>query len=394
MNYLIFDNEVYYDAGDKKGSVSRQDIRSIFKGTADESSIAVIDTLQKQIVAPQKDNSRKEEALSSAFTGEYVTQSEQTGNNLFQVIAIEKTRITEIYKYLGFENVRLVVPYAVAVREFLKASRLFEEKKRIVFLDDLGNQVLLTIFNNDVFTSPRRLSIALKRVVSELTRSQENYRAQNKDETEIQFLIVTNSKEIMEEVVALGKEREKDVVFVPDPYPALTGLKHGRFSMHYLLPEQFIRLRKLHIFKKRLFNLGIMGAVSGALLFLFLVSFNMNKNALMHLKELRFEEASLNEALTRAYSAKYKDILRRGKKPDFPYFVGSFIEAIPCGYKAESITIKNLPGGSYRFEAIVSKNSEDESFVGFLLPPPFKQAKLENILVRGSPGIRVVLDIF
>lgn len=394
MNYIIFDNEIYYDAGDKKGSVSRQDIRSIFKGTAGESSIAVIDTLQKQIVAPQKDSSRKEEALSSAFTGEYVTQSEQTGNNLFQVIAIEKTRITEIYKYLGFENVRLVVPYAVAVREFLKASRLFEEKKRIVFLDDLGNQVLLTIFNNDVFTSPRRLSVALKRVVSELTRSQENYRAQNKDETEIQFLIVTNSKEIMEEVVALGQEREKNVVFVPDPYPALTGLKHGRFSMHYLLPEQFIRLRKLQIFKKRLFGFGTMGVVSGALLLLLLGTFSMNKNALTHLKDLQFKEVSLNEALTRAYSAKYRDILRRGKKPDFPYFISSFIEALPSGYKAESITLKNLPGGSYRFEAIVSKNSEDEPFIGFLLPRPFKQAKIENILVRGSPGIRVVLDIF
>ena len=47
MNYIIFDNEIYYDAGDTKGSVSRQDIRSIFKGTSGESSIAVKDTLQK-----------------------------------------------------------------------------------------------------------------------------------------------------------------------------------------------------------------------------------------------------------------------------------------------------------------------------------------------------------
>ena len=198
MNYLIFDNDVYYDLEGKTGIVPKPDIQAVFKGSTMEAAVAVIDTLQKQIAAPEKSPSRRDEVLSSAFTGEYLTQSEKIAENLFQVIAVEKPKINEVYKYLGFENVRLLVPYAVALREYLKNNKLLDENKRIVFLDHLGDQVLLTIFNKEVFTTSRRLSKVLKQVTRELLRSQESYRSQNKLEAEINFLIVTNSQEILD----------------------------------------------------------------------------------------------------------------------------------------------------------------------------------------------------
>ena len=120
-----------------------------------------------------------------------------------------------------------MVPYAVALREFLKNNKLLDEKKRIVFLDHLGDQVLLTIFNKEVFTTPRRLSKVLKQVTRELLRSQESYRSQNKLEAEISFLIVTNSQEIIDEIVSSGLETKENIVFVQDAYPALSRLKAG-----------------------------------------------------------------------------------------------------------------------------------------------------------------------
>ncbi len=88
MNYLIFDNDVYCDLEGKTGIVLKPDIQAVFKGSTMEAAVAVIDTLQKQIAAPEKSPSRRDEVLSSAFTGEYLTQSEKIAENLFQVIAV------------------------------------------------------------------------------------------------------------------------------------------------------------------------------------------------------------------------------------------------------------------------------------------------------------------
>jgi hypothetical protein len=394
MNYLIFDNDVYYDIDAKTGVAPKHEIQAVFKGSTREVSVAIIDTLQKQVAAPEKSPSKKDEVIASSFTGEYLIQSERIAENLFQVIAVEKLKINEVYKCLGFENVRLVVPYGIALREFLKNNNLVDDKKRIVFLDHLGDQVLLTIFNKEVFTAPRRLTKVLSQVTRELMRSQESYRSVNKTDAEISFLLVTNSKEIADEIVSSGLDSKDNIIIVQDPYPALSGLKQGNFSMHYLLPEQFIRLRKLKEAKKRIFNLGVMLGVLILFLILLLGSFSMNKTASMRLKSLQLEEASSNEALKRAYLTKYKDILRREKKINFPHFLNLFLKALPSEYKVESVTIRSSSNGRYRLEAIVSLGAKDTPFTKVSLSRVFKQARVENILVKDNPGLKVTLDIF
>ena len=393
MNYLIFDNDVYYDLEGKTGIAPKPDIQAVFKGSTMEAAVAVIDTLQKQVAAPEKSPSRRDEVLSSAFTGEYLTQSERIAENLFQVIAVEKPRINEVYKYLGFENVRLLVPYAVALREYLKNNKLLDENKRIVFLDHLGDQVLLTIFNKEVFTTPRRLSKVLKQVTRELLRSQESYRSQNKLEAEISFLIVTNSQEIIDEIVSSGLETKENIVFVKDTYPALSGLRQGKFSMHYMLPEQFIRLRELKVAKKRVFKLGVMLGILAVFLAVLLGVYSVNKTASSRLKNLQLEAVSLSKTLEKDYLTKYKDILRSKKKIDFPYYLNAFLETLPYECVPESITIKEVSSGHYKFEAILSLDQKDKPFSRMSLSKAFKQAKIENILVKDNPGLKITLDI-
>lgn len=393
MSYLIFDNEIYYDSDGKTGILSKDKINSVF-GATQEFSVALIDTLQKQVAAPEKSPSKRDEVIASSFSGEYLTQSEKIAANLFQVIAVEKPKVAEIYKHLGFERIRQLVPYGTALREFLKDSALlFAKNKTIVFLDHMTNQVLLTIFDNEAFTTPRRLSVAVKRVVSELTRSEENYKALNKDKEEISFLIATNSKEIADEIVSSGLDSKENILLFSESYPALIGLKQGKFSMHYMLPEQFIRLRKLKVLRKRIFSFGIMAVLFAGLLIMFLGTLSMQKSDLLRLESLQRKVASGNEALKATYGAKYKDILRHKTKPDFAYLVNSFMQGIPYGYKQESITIMNLPGGSYRLEVILSQEARHHSSARFSLPDAFKKARLENILVKGNPGVKVTLDI-
>jgi hypothetical protein len=393
MNYLIFDNDVYYDLDGKTGIAPKSDIQAVFKGSSMDAQVVVIDTLQKQVAAPEKIPLRRDEVLSSAFTGEYLTQSEKISENLFQVIAVEKPRINEVYKYLGFENVKLLIPYAVALREFLKKNNLLNDEKRVVFLDHLGDQVLLTIFNKEVFTTPRRLTKVLKQVTRELQRSQESYKSQNKTEEEIKFLIVTNNKEIIEELVSGGYEVKENIVLVEDAYPALTGLKQGKFSMHYMLPEQFIRLRELELAKRRVFRLGVMLVVLAAFLAVLLGVYSINKTASNRLKNLQLEAGSLSKALEKDYLVKYKDILRKEKKVNFPYYLDAFFKILPAECNPELVSIRQVSSGRYRFEAIISFETKDKPFSRISLSKVFKQARIENILVKDSPGIKITLDI-
>ncbi|MFA5346009.1 MAG: hypothetical protein WC315_07040 [Candidatus Omnitrophota bacterium] len=391
MNYIIFDNDIYYDKAGKTGFCAKDKMGSVF-GVNEEFSVAIIDTLQKQVVAPEKQVSKKDEVLASSFSGDYLIHSERLSQNLFQVIAAEKSKIAEVYKHLGFENVKLLVPYGMALREFLKSNGLFVQDKRIVFLDYQENQILFTIFNNDLFTTPRRLSAMLKRVVPELIRSEENYKALNKDRKEITFLIATNNKEIADEIILSGIETKENILCFTESYPALAGLKQGNFSMHYLLPEHFIRLKKFARLKKRIFSFGIITAILGVFLVMFLGSVKMNEAARRRLDDLRNKVVSADKTLQKAYSAKYKDILRHEAKPDFSYFIVSFINALPYGYTLESINIIGA-SGRYKLEAVILQKTGFQAFVKLTLPGVFKEAWQENILVKGIPGVRVTLDI-
>jgi hypothetical protein len=134
--------------------------------------------------------------------------------------------------------------------------------------------------------------------------------------------------------------------------------------------------------------------VLAVFLILLLGSLSVNKTASMRLKNLQLEEASQEEILKSAYLAKYKDILRRQNKINFPYFFSLFFEALPSEYKLESVTIRGLSSGRYRFEAIVSLEAKDKPFTKMSLPAAFKQARVENILVKDNPGLKVTLDIF
>jgi len=392
MNYLIFDNDIYYDKAGKTGFCSKDKLGSVF-GTNEEFSVAIVDTLQKQQAAPEKPVLKRDEALAASFTGDYVTQSERIAPNLFQVIAAEKPKIAEVYKHLGFENVKLLVPYGVALREFLKSNRLFSQNKKIVFLDHLENQILLTIFNNDAFTTPRRLSAMVKLAVSEIVRSEENYKALNKNKEEINFLIATNSRPVADEIISSGMEAKENVFCFSESYPALTGLKQGSFSLHYLLPEHFIRLKKLALLRKRVFNFGVITAVLAAFLAMFFVSVKTNKAAHRRLEDLGKKAVSANKTLEEAYSVKYKDILRQKAKPNLPYFIDSFINALPDGYALESINIIGS-SGCYKLEAVILQKTKFQLLVKFVLPAAFREASRENILVKGIPGVRVTLDIY
>ena len=178
MNYLIFDNYIYYDSEGKRSTILKEKFSETFPSGLKDISIALIDSLQKKVSVSEKNAFKKDEALAGAFSGDYVTQAEKLDDDLFQVVALEKNKIDDIYKHFGFENTRLIVPYAVALREFLKANNLIPKEKGIVFLDHLGKLILLTIYKDNTFTTPRRFGLNNKHLSEEIIRSRKTTRIQ------------------------------------------------------------------------------------------------------------------------------------------------------------------------------------------------------------------------
>ena len=392
MNYLIFDTDIYYeDESGKARILKKNEIGALLSLPDKEYSVAVIETLQKKIVAPENIPAKKDEAIASSFSDEYAIESERIAQNLFQVTAIEKSKINALYKDLGFENVKLVVPYGIALREFIKDKDLFAKNKRVVFLDYIGNEVLLTIFNDKLFTTPRRLSVAINRVIVELTRSEENYKDLNKEEKGAKFLLATNSKTILDDVKKEGLEEE--IVYFEEKHPCLKALKQNKFSMHYMLPEELTRLRRMKDFKKRMLNLGMMALALGLSLTLLTGSFVVNRSVSAKFKVLSLEKASLEDTLMNSYKAKYKNILRSKNKVNIAYLVSVFTDALPYEYRIESITLKEISGG-YTFEAIASYGTTTQPVRKFVLPRLFKGARVENIFIKDKPAVRVVMDLF
>jgi hypothetical protein len=61
MNYLIFDTDIYYenDSG-ASGILTRDKIDTLFSCPDKECMVAVIETLQKKLVAPEKIPAKKD----------------------------------------------------------------------------------------------------------------------------------------------------------------------------------------------------------------------------------------------------------------------------------------------------------------------------------------------
>ena len=72
MNYLIFDNDIYYDIGGTTGIAAKDKVCELFKEPAKDSIVVIIDTTQKQVAAPEKSPSKIDEVIASSFSGDYL----------------------------------------------------------------------------------------------------------------------------------------------------------------------------------------------------------------------------------------------------------------------------------------------------------------------------------
>ena len=61
MNYLIFDNHIYYDVEGKRGTTLKEKLSETFPSGLKDISIALIDSLQKKVSVSERNAFKKDE---------------------------------------------------------------------------------------------------------------------------------------------------------------------------------------------------------------------------------------------------------------------------------------------------------------------------------------------
>src|ERR1035437_5333515 len=124
MNYLLFNNNIYFSDGAQVKEIEKNQMLKTELEAIDEASICVVDVDVELASAPETQIEKKDSMLARKFSklhpkSEYVLQDEKIQDNIFQVIGIKIEKIREIYSLIPSSKVKVFIPYAIALRNFL-----------------------------------------------------------------------------------------------------------------------------------------------------------------------------------------------------------------------------------------------------------------------------------
>ena len=138
----------------------------------------------------------------------YIIQDEKIDNNLFQVIGIKEQKVREVYSLIPPEKVESFIPYGIALRNTLINKKL-DLNKTVVFVDDLGSERLLTVFDGLKFSRTRVIANNGEDILPEIKRSQIDFFKKTEEflsKKNADFVIVVNNQTLAAEI---SKNKEK-----------------------------------------------------------------------------------------------------------------------------------------------------------------------------------------
>ena len=203
MNYLIFNNDIIISNGK---TIKRIDKGKGFDGILDpteEVSLCVVDVDVLIAAAVENPIEKKDSLLVRKFKElyhheAYIIQDEKIDNNLFQIIGIKEQKVRDIYSLIPPQKVRSFIPYGIALRNVLVNGRI-DLNKTVVFVDDMGGERLLTVFDGLKFSRTRVIVNNGEDILPEIKRSQIDFFKKNEEyfsKRSSDFLIVINDRSL------------------------------------------------------------------------------------------------------------------------------------------------------------------------------------------------------
>ena len=389
MNYFLFNDMIYKSDGVKVTRIEKGPHSGYLFDQIKEAHICVADIDVLIASASESALDKKDGILAKKFSesyqGDYVLQDEKIDNNIFQVIGIRSEIVKEVYSLIPNEKVMTFVPYAVAVRNFIYHQRI-SINKPIVFLDDLGNEKLITVFEGLKFSRTRTIfNNKADEVLSEVKRSAINFErklADQKDKDSEGYVIVTNNKDLGDKI----QEIEKNLMIesLDTLWPAFDGLKIGGFDLKYILPEEIIKRRRREELKKRTKSLSISGLILAFGVFSYFFNQINLDLAKKYLEEEQTRKSQLETNLNNLDPFVYHDVLKQQKRINYALVYSNISNLLPNSYEIYSFGFYHRDDNWTIDEYLYTPDEElydDIPPVGAL-----KKAQIEDFLVNNRLG--------
>ncbi len=261
----------------------------------------------------------------------------------------------------------------------------------MVFVDDLGTERLLTVFDGLKFSRTRVMAHNEEDILSEIKRSQIDFLkkteeflvAQNAD-----LIIVTNSQDLEERISRMAEKLP--VKYLNVEYPALEGLKDSNIQFQYRLPEEIIKKRQRTEFKQNITTAILSISVLAVGLLIFLcnrIERDILKN---HYRLTKDAHEKLDEEERVLDRNTYREELKAQKSLNYGITYLAILETIPASYIVNTFKFYK----TNRWNAEFTLLAEDK---GLLEPirrvKILKKAEIKDIFVNDHPGKRLKLTI-
>ena len=399
MNYLLFNNKILMSEGANVRQIDKDGDHEEILRLIDKACICVVDVDVELASAPETQTEKKDSMLARKFLklhpqSEYILQDEKISDNVFQIMGIKSDKIREIYSLIPCDKVQVFIPYAIAMRHFL-ISKGIELVQGIVFIDDLGDEKLITVFSGSKFSVTRTLTTNdVENILSEVKRSQIGFskKIEEFDGWKLDKLSVLTNSQIMTSHF-LKIEKNIDIEYVNVKYPAIEGLKGLEGSediVKFLLPEEIKEKKRKQEFREKIIlivvSLLILGAGLGFTLF------NKIKLNLISSEYRRLTQQNqiLERKLADLDLKTYREDLKQQKFINYatPYF--EILNILPLSY--EIYSFRYYQTDHWNFEAYIF-SKEGESFDEIPKINILKNAGIDDYFIKDKPGKRIQIDL-
>ena len=217
MNYLLFNNEILVSDGQDVRRIGKEvDCKNILE-SIDSARICVVDVDVIIAAAVEFPVEKKDTILVRKFKEfyqheEYIIQDERIDNNLFQVMGVKEQRVREVYSLLSPDKVELFIPYGIALRNTL-INKNIDLNKTVVFVDDLGSERLLTVFDGLKFSRTRVIANTEEDILPEIRRSQIDFFKKTEEylsKKSADFVIVANNEALATDISRNKEEIQRE----------------------------------------------------------------------------------------------------------------------------------------------------------------------------------------
>ena len=384
MNYLLFNNEIFISDGKVVKKIERG---SALKDEIEMARICYVDVDVMIASAPQDYLDKKDNLLAQKFealySGGYITLNEKIDSNIFQVIGIKVEKVKEIYSLIPSPKVDAFVPYAIAIRSLL-VNKQTDMTRMIVFVEDSGNEKLITVFDGLKFSRTRTIyTDKAEDILPDIKRSHIDF---NKKLGEFvgknagDFVIIINNKQMAEDIRFL--ETNLAIEFLDCPYPALEGLKFIDSQIKYRIHEEIILERRKKELRSRLVHLiiSISFGLAGAVYF----GFNQITYSFVSrdFEGEKIKNSQLKDALNQWDQQIYRDYLKKSKYLNYSSVFFEVSGLLPGTYEISSFKFTGKKD-SWDFDTYIFAK-DDQFYDEIPRAKILKNAEIKDFFIKNS----------